>query len=110
MINVSAQNMLVVVSRDSVLDLAPIVIRNLSVGVAVAIHCLGNQLINFGNFMLQFKALSNASLSSFSFVILYFFFPVLSFPMLKAMALEAAVAATLFAVTVEVYLFSMVSV
>jgi hypothetical protein len=41
MINASVQNMPVVVSRDSVLDLAPIVVRNLSVGVAVAIHNLG---------------------------------------------------------------------
>jgi hypothetical protein len=51
MINASAQNMPVVVSCDSILDLAPIVVRNLSVRVAVAIHNLGNQLINFGILM-----------------------------------------------------------
>jgi hypothetical protein len=49
MINASVQNMPVVVSCDFVLNLAPIVVRNLS-DVAVAIHDLGNQLINFGNF------------------------------------------------------------
>jgi hypothetical protein len=42
--------------HDSVLDFAPIDVRNFS-EVAVAIHNLGNQLINFGNFMLQFKSL-----------------------------------------------------
>jgi hypothetical protein len=57
MINASAQYMPVVVSCNSVLDLAPIVARNLSVGVAVAIHNLGNQLINFGNITLQFESL-----------------------------------------------------
>jgi hypothetical protein len=57
MINASALNMPVVVSCDSVLDLAPIVVRNLSVGAAVALHNLRNQLINFGNFTLQFESL-----------------------------------------------------
>ncbi len=56
MITESTQNKPIVVSRDSVLDLASIVVRNLS-DVAVAIHDLGNQLINLGNFMLQVKSL-----------------------------------------------------
>jgi hypothetical protein len=56
MINASAQNTPVMVSCDFVLDLAPIVVRNLF-DVAVAIHNVGNQLINFGNFTLQFKSL-----------------------------------------------------
>jgi hypothetical protein len=46
-INASAQNTPIVVSRDFVLNLAPIVLRNFS-DVAVAIQDLGNQLINFG--------------------------------------------------------------
>jgi hypothetical protein len=56
MINASAQNTPFVVSHDFVLDLVPIVVRNLS-DVAVAIHDLGNQLTSFGNFALQFKSL-----------------------------------------------------
>ncbi len=48
MINASLQNTPIVVSHDSVLDPAPIVVRNLS-DVAVANHNMGNQLINFGN-------------------------------------------------------------
>ncbi len=56
MITASAQNTPVVISCDSVLDLASVVVRNLS-DVAVAIHDLGNQLINFGSFTLQFKSL-----------------------------------------------------
>ncbi len=56
MINASAQNTPVVVSHDSVLDLVSIFVRNLS-DVAVAIHNLGNQLINFGYLTLQFKTL-----------------------------------------------------
>ncbi len=56
MIAASVQNTPVVVSYDSVLNLASIVVRNLS-DVAVVIHNLGNQLINFGNFTLQFKSL-----------------------------------------------------
>ncbi len=77
MINASAQTTPVVVSRDFVLDLAPIVVRNLS-DVAVAMHNLGNQLINFGNFTLQFKSLLVVwcILSSFSFVVLFFFFSI----------------------------------
>ncbi len=55
MINASVQNTPVVVSHDSVLDLAPINVRNLSDGVAI--HDLGNQLINFGIFIVQFKSL-----------------------------------------------------
>jgi hypothetical protein len=57
MINASVQNTNIVVSCDSDLNLAPIVVMNLSVGVAVAIHDLGNQLIIFGYFMLQFESL-----------------------------------------------------
>jgi hypothetical protein len=69
MINASVQNTPVVVSCDSVLDLAPIFIRNLSVGVAVAIHNLGNHSIYFGNFMSQFKSLLVVQ----CFVIFFFF-------------------------------------
>jgi hypothetical protein len=56
MINASVQKKPVVVSCDTVLNLAPIVVRTLS-EVAVAIHDLGNQLINFGNFTSQFESL-----------------------------------------------------
>ncbi len=107
MINASAQNTPIVVSRDFVLDLAPIVVRNLS-GVAVAMHNLGNQLINFGNFTLQFKSLLvvRCILSSFSFVVLFFFCSKFSFLMLKVMALEVAASSTLFAVMVEVFVFN----
>ncbi len=75
MINASVLNTPVVVSCASVLDLAPIVIRNLSVGVVVAIHNFGNQLINFGNFALQFKPLVVVRwiLIFFPFVVFFFF-------------------------------------
>ncbi len=56
MITASAQNMPVVVSHDFDVNLASIAVRKLS-DVAVAINDLGNQLINFGYFMLQFKSL-----------------------------------------------------
>ncbi len=97
----------VVVSCDFVLDLAPIVVRNLS-DVVVAIHNLGNQLINFGNFTLQFKSLFvvRCIFIFFTFIVFFFFFSVFSFPMLKAMGLEVAVSSTLFAVTVKVFVFN----
>jgi hypothetical protein len=109
MINASAQNTPIVVSCESVLDLAPIVIRNLS-EVAVAIHNLGNQLINFGNFTLQFKSLLVICciLSCFSFIVFFFFFLDL-FPTLTAIALEAVAPSTLSVVMVKVF-FSMVFV
>jgi hypothetical protein len=107
MINASAQNTPIVVSRDSVLDFAPIAVRNLS-EVAVAIHNLRNQLINFGNFTSQFKSLLvvQCFFIFFSFFVLFFFFPDFSISMLNAMPLEAAALSNFFAVTVKVFVFN----
>jgi hypothetical protein len=97
----------VVVSCDCVLNLTPIVVRNLS-EVEVAIHDLGNQLINFGNYTSRFKSLLvvRCIFIFFFFGFIFFFFSDFSFPMFKAMALEAVVSSTLFAVTVEVFVFN----
>jgi hypothetical protein len=108
MINASAQNTPVVVSHDSVLDLVSIFVRNLS-DVAVAIHNLGNQLINFGYLTLQFKTLLVVWCYFIFFLLLLFYFPSfseISFLMPKAMALEVDALSALFAVTVKVFVFN----
>jgi hypothetical protein len=106
MINASAQNTPIVVSRDSVLDFAPIAVRNLS-EVAVAIHNLRNQLINFGNFTLQFESLLVVHcIFIFFFFCCFLFLLFRFFPVLTAMALEAAAPSTLFAVRVKIFVFN----
>jgi hypothetical protein len=103
MINASAQNMPFVVSCDSVLDLAPLVARNLS-EVAVAILNLGNQLINLSNFTLQFESLlAVCCIFIFFFFSWFLFLLIIFFLMLTAMVLEATAPLTLFAVTAGVF-------
>jgi hypothetical protein len=104
MITASVQNKPVVVSRDSVLNHAPIVIRNLS-DVAVAINNLGNQWINFGNFTLQVESLL-AVRCILIFFHCFLFLLLIFFPTFTAMVLPVAALSTLFAVTVGVFVFN----
>jgi hypothetical protein len=107
MINTSALNTPVVISRDSVLNFAHIVVRNLSVEVAVAIHNFGNQLIIFGNFLLQFESLVVVRCILIFFLSLFSFSSFqIFFPMLVAMALKAMAPSTLFSLTVRVFVFN----
>jgi hypothetical protein len=99
MINASAQNTPIVFSCDFVLDLAPIVVWNLS-NIAVAIH-------NLGNLAFQVFPCSLVHLYLlFLLLFFFFFFSNFSFPMLKAMALEAAASLFLFADTAKVFVFN----
>jgi hypothetical protein len=77
MINASAQNRPVVVSCDFVINLAPIAVKN-PFDVAVAIHDLGNQLINFGNFTLK-SQVSPCSLMHLYLLFLLLFYLLFGF-------------------------------
>jgi hypothetical protein len=106
MITASAQKMPDVVFCDSVLNCAPIVVRNLS-DVAVAIHDLGNQKIYVGNFTWQVKSrLVICCILIFLFFVVFFFFFSDYFPTLMAMVSPVAAPPTLFAVTVRVFVFN----
>ncbi len=69
---------------------------------------LGESVINFDNFTLQFKSLLvvQCIFIFLFFCCFIFLFSNFSFPKLKAMALEAATSWTLFAVTVKVFVFN----
>ncbi len=107
MINASAQNMPIVVSRDFVLNLTPIVVRNIS-DVAVAIHNLGNQLINVGNFTLQLKSLLVVRCFFVFFFFRCFIFLLFRFFFSDAQGngVESSGVVDLFAITFKVFVFN----